>query len=164
MVHEAMLRPFASDAAAMGSDPALIASVGESIFAIAGGMEVAFVEKDGLASLRLAASGNTREVVMAPLDVLWDFVAQHGGSAPLRVPLDDILSGGSAPQTQEALKGLQAQLATGLLHMSVALIQELGPALHRATLAPGDMLYVPAGWLVAESVTPDTSAFNDAPG
>ena len=102
------------------------------------GLDNSFIEKEGLANLRLTLRG-TREVVLLPLGELF---------------------GGRAPSTASTALGKNAvnQACTSLLHATQEQVKAWGAKLHYATVGPGDVLYVPAGWVVAEAVQPGEDA------
>jgi hypothetical protein len=104
--------------------PALSTAAVPSIFACAAGADISFTEKDGLASVRLSVRG-TRLVVVAPLSFI---KGKLGEGAVL------------------------SQYCTFLLHATLEQARTLIPGVFRGTIGEGDLLYVPAGYVVVESI------------
>jgi hypothetical protein len=104
--------------------PSLEKAAVPSIFACAAGADIAFTEKDGLASVRLSVQG-TRLVVIAPLSFI---KGKLGEGAVL------------------------SKYGTFLLHATEEQTRTLMPGMFRGTIGEGDLLYVPAGYIVAESI------------
>ena len=95
-----------------------------SIFACAAGADISFTEKDGLASVRLSVQGS-RLVVVAPLSFIRDKLREGA-----------VLN----------------SYCTFLPHATEEQTKTLMPGTFRGTIGKGDLLYVPAGYVVAESV------------
>lgn len=105
----------------------LTASLGGSIFAVAVGNEAAYVEKDCVPTLRMACSGS-RMVCLCQL-----------GTASKALEVDMVKPNAFARLSQAVLAATQAKVAA------------MGCDLHHFALGPGDVLYTPAGYLVAEA-------------
>lgn len=105
----------------------LATSLASSIFAVAVGNEAAYVEKDGLPTLRMAASGN-RMVCLCQL-----------GAASKTLEVDMEKPSAFTRLSQAILAATQAKVAA------------LGSDLHFFALGPGDVLYTPAGYVAAEA-------------
>jgi hypothetical protein len=103
--------------------PLAVAAV-PSIFGIAAGADIAFTEKDGLASIRLSVRG-TRVVAVAPLNLI-------------KGKLDNV--------------AVISDICSFLLHATPDQVRTLIPGVFRGTIGEGDLLYVPAGYVVAESI------------
>ena len=110
----------------------LEASMAPVFFAAAGGTETVFVEKDGLAAIRLCLGG-IREVATVGMS--------HWASAMAQPQ--------AAPKVEP---GQFAKLCGALLSAPAVRIQAAGHIVHYGTLGPGDVLYTPPGWIVAEKV------------
>jgi hypothetical protein len=108
--------------------PLAVAAV-PSIFGIAAGIDSSFTEKDGLASVRLFVQG-TRVVVLTPVSFI---KGKLGEGAVLN------------------------NYCTFLLHATEEQTRTLMPGTFRGTIGKGDLLYVPAGYVVAESIPPGGS-------
>jgi hypothetical protein len=109
------------------SAPELLASLASSIFAVAVGNEAAYVEKDAMPTLRMAAVGS-RMVCLVQLGIAVNIlgVVMAKPNAFMRV-------------------------AQAILAATQAKINALGPDLYHFALGPGDVLYTPAGYVVAEA-------------
>ena len=101
--------------------PFAVAAV-PSIFAVAVGADISFREKDGLASIRLSVRG-TRVVAVAPLSLI-------------KGKLDDV--------------AVLSEFCTFLLRATPDQVRTLIPGVFRGTIGEGDLLYVPAGYVVAD--------------
>jgi hypothetical protein len=106
------------------SVPLAVAAV-PSIFAVAAGADISFWEKDGLASIRLSVRG-TRVVAVAPLNLI-------KGKLDINV-------------------AVISDICSFLLHATPDQVRTLIPGVFRGTIGEGDLLYVPAGYVVAESI------------
>lgn len=105
----------------------LTASLTSSIFAVALGTEAAYVEKDALPTLRMA-TGGSRMVCLCPL------------TAACKVLEVDMKKGSAFTRLSQAL-----------LAATQAKVAALGSELYHFALGPGDVLYTPAGYIVAEA-------------
>ena len=116
-----------------------------ALFAVAAGSDHCYRETDCLATLRLCCSG-TRQVVLVPIEAAWDAIGLS--NKPLQ--------GGTAPAEQLDL----GKLCHNLLHLSASsvAIAFRKCSAFAGTLGPGDVLYTPAGWIVAERVLPGKGA------
>jgi hypothetical protein len=104
--------------------PGLQAAAVPSIYSVAAGADISFTEKDGLASIRLSIKGS-RMVAVAPLSLIKD---KLDGPAVL------------------------GKYCTFLLQATPEQVKTLPPGVFRGTVGEGDLLYVPAGHVVAESL------------
>lgn len=102
-------------------------SLSSCVFAVAIGNEAAYFEQSGLPALRLSISGS-RVVCMSE--------APHAAHV-LEVDM-------TKPQAF-------ARLSQAILAATQAKVASLGSKLRHATIAPGDVLFTPMGWVVCES-------------
>ena len=102
------------------SIPELATAAVPSILACAAGADISFTEKDGLASVRLSVQGS-RLVVVAPLSFIKDKLREGA-----------VLN----------------SYCTFLLHATEEQTKTLMPGTFRGTIGKGDLLYVPAGYVV----------------
>ena len=121
-----------------GSSTDLQNSTSPSLFAVTAGRDSAFLERDGLPSLRLTLQG-VREVVLVP--ALEVHRKRYPDQAPLAVQPKDL-----------------SNMCDFCLNMTAAVTMEMKECVHFATLGPHDLLYVPAGWLVCESAQGGSAA------
>ena len=105
----------------------LATSLASSIFAVSVGNEAAYVEKDSLPTLRMATVGS-RLVCLCQLDV---------ASKALEIDM--------------AKPNAFARLSQAFLAATQAKVNTIGSDLHHFTLGPGDVLYTPGGYVVAEA-------------
>ena len=117
-----------------------------AIFAVAGGRDGCFMEKDGLANLRLTWEG-VREVTLTAAQTWAARMLPAGKEA--------------SSATAEEGKSQTRQLCQSFWHASAAEVAAAKTEIHVATLGPADVLYIPAGWLTCEWVA--GSAATDAP-
>lgn len=106
----------------------LHSSLAAGFFAAATGSEHVYTEKDFLPSLRLCITGS-RVVIMMPVQSVWDWA----------MPGTDVNS---------------SKIASMILALSteqVAQMSRMFPVFS-ATLGPGDLLYTPPGWIMAERI------------
>jgi hypothetical protein len=109
------------------SAPELLASLASSIFAVAVGNEAAYVEKDAMPTLRMAAVGS-RMVCLVQLGIAVNILG-----------------------VDMAKPNAFMRVAQAILAATQAKINALGPDLYHFALGPGDVLYTPAGYVVAEA-------------
>ncbi len=140
-------------------------AVAPAIFATIAGMECAYAELDGFASIRLQHSG-TRFVVTVRAKDAYEFLrAKSSGRTPESQASGNGAPGGRTPEPQAAgsapggrTPGLepdaQAKLLSGFLNLTAAEVAEAGRAMEmlHASLGPGDALSTPAGWIIVEKV------------
>ena len=105
----------------------LATCLASSIFAVSVGNEAAYVEKDSLPTLRMAASGS-RLVCLCQL-----------GVASKTLDVDMVKPNAFTRLSQAVLAATQAK------------VMALGSDLLHFTLGPGDVLYTPGGYVVAEA-------------
>jgi hypothetical protein len=125
---------------------ALNEAMAPTMFAIAAGRESVFIEKGGLASIRLATCGE-RDMVLCPLVELQKYVSGKSAAA--------VSTGAKSSQDgaaeDEQPKGVDIpQLCSTLLQLSHSQVLDLSSTLRWAHLRPGDSLYIPAGWISCE--------------
>jgi len=115
--------------------PTLEATLAPSFFAVPQGTESAYNEPGFLASVRLQVTG-TRTVVATPCFQLLAWLGTARDAAP------------------SVGMSMQARLWHQLLNMQQEAIVEYTQSqlLIYGTLGPGDSMFVPPGWLIAESV------------
>jgi hypothetical protein len=106
----------------------LHSSLASSFFAATPGSEVIFSEKDFTPSLRLCITG-TRVLIMMPMQLVWNWANPGGEFSSTRIY--QLVSALSAERVHDMARRIPV---------------------FSATLGPGDMLYTPPGWVVAERV------------
>ena len=107
-----------------------------TMFAIAAGRESVFLEKAGLANLRMAVSGE-RDVVLCPMKQLHSYLTASTESTPK----DESANPVDVPHACHSF-----------LHASHNQVLDLKDSIAWAHLGPGDVLYTPAGWVTCEHV------------
>ena len=117
-------------------------SLQPTVFASCAGTETVYIEKDACPCVRLTIQG-IREVVMAPL-ASWAKV-------------------GLAGQTSSAGKGMIQRVCGSFMHAAPSVVQAGHDHVYFATVGPSDLLYTPAGWIVAEKVQQTASKTADVP-
>jgi hypothetical protein len=118
----------------------LCGSLHPSVFASCAGSESVYIEKDACPCVRLTVQG-IREVVMAPISS-WAKV-------------------GLAGQSSAAGKGMIQRICGSFMHAAPAVVQAGRSHVYFATIGPADLLYTPAGWIVAERVQQTASKTAD---
>ncbi len=118
-------------------------STAPAVFTAAAGTEAAYVEKDGLAGLRMGLTG-TRFAVLFPICPTWDYFTK-GAAAPAA-------AGGVAPKPAGA--DALSKLHSGLLNLSREAFADIARRfpVFFSTLGPGDLVYTPPGFVTVESV------------
>ncbi len=106
----------------------LHSSLAAGFFAAASGSEHVYAENDFLPSLRLGITGS-RVVIMMPVQSVWDW---------------------AMPGTDVNISKIPSMILT-LSAEQVAQMSRMLPVFS-ATLGPGDLLYTPPGWIVAERI------------
>lgn len=117
----------------VGMEP-LKDALAPTMFAIAAGRESVFLEKAGLANLRMAVSGE-RDVVLCPLKQLHSYLT----ASPDSTLKDESANPVDVPHACHSF-----------LHASHNQVLDLKDSIEWAHLGPGDVLYTPAGWVTCE--------------
>ena len=108
---------------AAGDAGPLAMTLQPALFAVTGGRDGVYLERDYLPSLRLSCKG-FREVALSPLE---EWLASDAGPGQI------------------------AAAQRGLLDASLEQVKAANKLVW-ATIGPDDVLYVPAGWITAEAV------------
>ena len=115
-------------------------SLQPTVFASCGGTETVYIEKDACPCVRLTIQG-IREVAMAPISS-WAKV-------------------GLAGQNSSAGKGMIQRICGSFTHAAPSVVQAGHSQVYFATVGPSDLLYTPAGWIVAEKAQQTASKAAD---
>jgi hypothetical protein len=134
LVRSSLSKPLQEWLQAVPSDDTfkdLETSLQPSAFASCSGTESVYIEKDAVPCVRLTIQG-IREVAMAPVSSWGRY--------------------GLAGQSALAGKGMIQRICGSFMHAAPSVVQAGHQCVYFATIGPGDLLYTPAGWIVAERV------------
>ncbi len=140
LVRSLLAKPLAKWLRGAPSDDNLQGSLQASAFASCAGQESVYLEKDACPCVRLTIQG-IREVVMAPISS-WAAV-------------------GLAGQCTKPAKGMLQRICGSFFHAAPSAVQAGSSCAYFATVGPSDLLYTPAGWMVAEKVQQTASKTAD---
>jgi hypothetical protein len=131
------------------SQQALGEAMSPTMFAMAAGRESVFIEKGGLASIRLATAGE-RDVVLCPLVELQKYLSGKSAAAHSTGAKSSQDGTANAAEDEQPKMVDIPQLCGALLQLSHSQVLDLQGTLRWGHLRPGDELYTPAGWITCE--------------